>query len=119
MTERGGGRTAPRSVTRADVARYAGVSTAVVSYVVNNGPRPVAAETAARVRDAIALLGYQPNANARALKLGTTGLLGLLLPDTSNPFFAEFALAIEQSAGDRGFALLVANSGSDPGWRRG
>ena len=47
----------PRSVTLADVARYAGVSTAVVSYVVNNGPRPVAPDTADRVRDAIAVLG--------------------------------------------------------------
>ncbi|WP_344801228.1 LacI family DNA-binding transcriptional regulator [Microlunatus ginsengisoli] len=102
-------------MTRSDVARYAGVSTAVVSYVVNNGPRPVAATTAARVRDAIAVLGYQPNANARALKLGTAGLLGLLVPDTGNPFFAEYALAIEQAATQRGLALLIANSGSDLG----
>ena len=90
-----------------------GSATAVVSYVVNNGPRPVAPATAGRVRDAIAVLGYQPNANARALKLGTAGLLGLLVPDTGNPFFAEYALAIEQAAAERGLALLIANSGSD------
>ena len=100
-------------VTRTDVARLAGVSTAVVSYVVNDGPRPVAAHTAARVRDAIEVLGYRPNASARALKLGTTGLLGLVVPDASNPFYAELALEIERAATARGLALLVASSNSD------
>lgn len=54
-------------VARTDVARYAGVSTAVVSYVINGGPKPVATATAARVREAIKALQYQPNATARAL----------------------------------------------------
>ena len=108
------GRSAAKAVTRADVARYAGVSSAVVSYVVNDGPKPVAASTAARVREAIDVLGYRPNINARALKLGTTGMLGLVVPDSSNPFFAEFALEIEQVATERGLALLVASSNSDP-----
>ena len=58
-------------VTRKDVARYAGVSTAVVSYVVNGGPKNVAPATEAKVRDAIRILGYRPNAAARALKLGS------------------------------------------------
>jgi LacI family transcriptional regulator len=96
------------------VARYAGVSSAVVSYVVNDGPKPVAAATAARVREAIDVLGYRPNVNARALKLGTTGMLGLVVPDCSNPFFAEFALEIERVATSRGVALVMANSNSDP-----
>ena len=47
-----------RAATRADVARYAGVSTAVVSYVVNEGPRRVAPDTAARVRAAVQALDY-------------------------------------------------------------
>ncbi len=102
-----------RVVTRSDVARLAGVSSAVVSYVVNDGPRPVAVETAARVRDAIELLGYRPNASARALKLGTTGVLGLVVPDSSNPFYAELALEIERVATGSGLALLVASSNSD------
>src|SRR5689334_914138 len=89
-----------KAVTRDDVARYAGVSSAVVSYVVNDGPRPVAAATAARVRDAIELLGYRPNAAARALKVGSSGLLALVVPDSSNPFFAEFSLEIEKVASE-------------------
>ena len=85
----------------------------MVSYVVNNGPRPVATETAARVRDAIDILGYRPNITARALKLGSTGMIGLVVPDSSNPFFAEYALEIERVAAERGLALLMANSASD------
>ena len=107
------GRSNGKVVTRADVARLAGVSTAVVSYVVNDGPRPVAPHTASRVRDAIELLGYRPNLTARALKLGTTGILGLVVPDSSNPFYAELGLEIERAASANGAALLIASSNSD------
>jgi LacI family transcriptional regulator len=100
----------PRPPTRADVARYAGVSTAVVSYVVNDGPRRVAPETAARVRAAIEILKYRPNVNARALKKGSTDMLGLVLPDITNPFFAEYARALEMAAAAHGYVLVVANS---------
>ena len=99
-----------KRVTRQDVARYAGVSTAVISYVINSGPRPVAPATEERVLDAIRLLGYQPNAAARALKLGSTELLGLVLPDSTNPYFAELARAIEEAADEKGYALLLTNS---------
>lgn len=104
---------AQRPVTRADVARYAGVSSAVVSYVINNGPKGVAEPTAARVRAAIDLLGYRPNLNARALRSGSTHMLGLVLSDISNPFFAEFALQIQAEAGARGYVMLMANSHAD------
>lgn len=99
-----------RAPTRSDVARYAGVSTAVVSYVVNDGPRPVAPQTAARVRAAIEILNYRPNVNARALKKGSTDMLGLVLPDVTNPFFAEYARALEVAAAAHGYVLVVANS---------
>ncbi len=101
-------------VTRADVAREAGVSTAVVSYVVNNGPRPVAAETADRVRAAMTALHYQPNLNARALKRGRSQTLGLVTVDSLNPFFIELSLAVEQAAALRGHRMLVAESHGDP-----
>ncbi len=101
-------------VTRSDVARYAGVSTAVVSYVVNSGPRPVAEATAARVRDAIRVLGYRPNASARALRTGSTQMIGLVGPEIGNPHFAEMAVAVEQCAARHGHAVLLVNSGNDP-----
>ena len=59
-----------RRATRADVARYAGVSSAVVSYTVNSGPRHVAPATRARVLEAIRVLGYRPNAAARTSVAG-------------------------------------------------
>ena len=70
-----------RRATRADVARLAGVSTAVVSYVFNNGPRPVAADTAQQVREAAEKLHYRPNSVARALSTGSSKTLGIVVPD--------------------------------------
>lgn len=104
----------PRSVTLADVARFAGVSTAVVSYVVNNGPRPVAPETAERVREAIEFLGYRPNTQARALSTGSTGTIGVIHQGTANPFFGEFNDIVYEAASDAGVALLTANSAGRP-----
>lgn len=105
--------TNPRAVTRADVARYAGVSTSVVSYVVHDGPRPVAAETAARVREAIRVLGYRPNASAQALRTGSSKMLGLIVPELDNPFWSELAVAVTHAAAARGYDLLIANSDGD------
>jgi LacI family transcriptional regulator len=102
---------APRTqVTRKDVARYAGVSTAVVSYVVNGGPKKVAPATEAKVQEAIRQLGYRPNAAARALKLGSSETIGLVIPDNSNPFFSMLAHAVEDAAGALGYALVLTNS---------
>jgi len=98
------------SITRKDVALHAGVSTAVVSYVVNEGPRNVAPATRARVLESISSLGYRPNAAARALKLGVTELVGLVLSDNANPYFAEFSRAIEKAATDKGLSVIFTNS---------
>ena len=61
-----------------DVARKAGVSTATVSYVINNS-RAVGAETKKKVEDAIRELNYVPNLSARKLKKGKSHLIGLIL----------------------------------------
>lgn len=65
------------AVTRSDVARLAGVAPAVVSYVLNHGPRPVEA--------AIRKLDYRPNAIASALRGGSTRSIGFLTPNQRNP----------------------------------
>lgn len=109
---------AGRPVTRNDVARHAGVSTAVVSYVVNRGPKKVSAATEERVRTAIQTLGYQPNLTARALSSGSTQTFGLIVPDLINPFFAEFAFAIEKAASLRDYTMLVAHSDGGPATER-
>ena len=97
-----------RDVTRDDVARLAGVSSAVVSYVVNNGPRPVAEATRGRVLDAIDKLGYRPNSAARALITGRSDLIGLIVPDIRNPYFAALAQAAEEAARAQSVNLVLA-----------
>jgi LacI family transcriptional regulator len=97
-----------RTVTRDDVARLAGVSSAVVSYVVNNGPRPVADATRRRVLDAIDKLGYRPNAAARTLITGRSDLIGLIVPDIRNPYFAALAQAAEVAARAHSVNLVLA-----------
>ena len=97
-------------VTRDDVARLAGTSTAVVSYVINNGPRPVAPATRERVLAAIKDLGYRPDRVAQAMASRRTDLIGLIVPDARQPFFAEMAHAVEQAASERGKMVLVGNS---------
>lgn len=97
-------------VTRDDVARLAGTSTAVVSYVINNGPRPVAPATRERVLAAIKELGYRPDRVAQAMASRRTDLIGLIVPDARQPFFGEMAHAVEQAASERGKMVLVGNS---------
>lgn len=95
-------------VNRADVARLAGVSPAVVSYVLNDS-HPVSAATRKRVEAAIAELDYRPNAVARSLATARSHTIGLLIPDSSNSYFAELAAAVEDAALAAGFVVLLGN----------
>ncbi|MDN5985557.1 MAG: LacI family transcriptional regulator [Propionibacterium sp.] len=104
-----------RPTTRADVARRAGVSPAVVSYVVNDGPRPVASQTRRRVLEAIRELGYHPNPSARALKTGSTGLIGVVVPEILNAYFSEFVDAIDVAARRRASSILLSITHEDAG----
>lgn len=92
------------------MARLAGTSTAVVSYVINDGPRPVAAATKERVLAAIKELGYRPDRVAQAMASRRTDLIGMIVPDARQPFFGEMAHAVEQAAAERGKMVLVGNS---------
>lgn len=99
-----------RAVTREDVARLAQVSTAVVSYVINDGPRPVAEETRARVRWAIDQLGFRPNARARALSLGASFTYGVMVPNVQNMFHAAIVQALEDALAARDLSMLLAHA---------
>lgn len=102
------------AVTLADVARRSGTSTAVVSYVMNNGPRPVAPATREKVLKAAAELGYRPNRIARALRSRTSGVVGLVLADSSNPYFAALARHVEQALERHDKLTLIGNAGYAP-----
>ena len=107
------GRKPARAATRNDVARLSGVNSAVLSYVVNDGPRPVAPATRARVLEAIAKLGYRPNAASRSLITGRSHLLGLIVPDLENPYFAGLAKAVETAAAESEMRLVLAQCASE------
>lgn len=97
--------------TRVDVAREAGTSVAVVSYVINNGPRPVADATRLRVLAAVQKTGYRPNSVARALASGTSKTYGLVVPNIGNAFVASLAHALQQEALNNGMVMLLGDAG--------
>jgi LacI family transcriptional regulator len=98
--------------TVADVARACGVGTMTVSRVVNGG-KLVSAATAARVREVIAKLGYEPNEAARILKGQASRTIGLIVPDLADPFFSTCAHAIQQMAAKHGYMTLLLASERD------
>ena len=89
-----------------DVAARAGVSIKTVSNVVN-GYVHVSPETRARVQVAIDELGYTPNAAARQLRSGRSGVIALALPELQSPYFAEVAGLIVQAAERRSWTVLI------------
>jgi LacI family transcriptional regulator len=96
-----------------EVARAADVSVATVSHVINR-TRFVSSELAERVRDAMNELGYTPDATARSLRVRRTQTIGLVVPDNSNPFFAELGQAIEEAGFDAGYTTILGNSAEQP-----
>ncbi len=90
-----------------DVAKAAGVSTATVSRVVNNGPK-VGTKTREHVLHVMAELGYTPNANARALASQQSKTIGVVIPDLTDPFFASLANGVELVAREQGMQTLLS-----------
>lgn len=98
-----------KRATIKDVAALAGVSAATVSRTLDNRPE-ISSETKEKVRAACQALGYVPNAAARGLTGRRTNIIGVVVPDVSNPYFSGMATAIEQRAAREGFRVLLSNS---------
>ena len=92
-----------------DVAQKAGVSIATVSHIINH-TRFVSDELSGRVRSVIDELGYEPHAVARSLRGQKTHMIGLILPDNTNPFFAEVARGVEDACFIAGYSVILCNS---------
>lgn len=97
-----------------DVARLARVSISTVSRVINE-PTLVREETRTRVQEAIRTLRYQPSRVARRLRVenGRANLIGLVIPDIQNPFFADVARGVEDMAQQHGYMVFLGNSDED------
>ncbi len=100
-----------------DVALRAGVSPRTVSNVVS-GAVPVAPATRARVEEALRELRYRPNAAARSLRRGRSGLVALVVPEVGSPYFGEVAARLADVAEQRGWTLLIEQTGGDPARER-
>ncbi|MGN6531652.1 MAG: LacI family DNA-binding transcriptional regulator [Ginsengibacter sp.] len=101
-----------KKVLLKDIADYVGVSTALVSYVMNNKEQEerVGAEIAKKIRKAAIKLNYQPNFIAKSLKSGKTNTIGLIVADISNPFFSNIARIIEDEARKLGYVVIFGSS---------
>src|SRR5471030_3090166 len=99
------------------VAQLAGVSFTTVSHVLNE-TRPVSADARARVLAAVEALHYVPSALARSMKSRTTGTIGLIIPNNTNPYFSEVARGIQDSCYAAGYSVILCNSDDDPAKQR-
>jgi LacI family fructose operon transcriptional repressor len=96
-----------------EVAAAAGVSTATVSRVLSNGLH-VRPEVRERVLATVERLGYRPNLVARSLRSQQSSTIGLIVSDISNPFFTAISRAVEDSAYEQGFSVLLCNTDENP-----
>lgn len=101
-----------KKVSLKDIAKKAGVSTALVSYTLNNKEKEgrVGKEMAKKIRKIAEELQYRPNQIAKSLKSGSTQTLGVIVADISNPFFANIARVIEDMAKSRGYTVIFGSS---------
>lgn len=107
--------TQPRGRAKlADVARAAGVSPATVSRVLNGNSR-VDPQLAKRVHEARAELGYRGNSLARGLRKQENNVIGVLVPDVTNPFFTDLVRSIEDTLRSHGMLLVLCNTDETPG----
>ena len=100
------------NITIKDIAKVANVSYATVSRALS-GISGVSEKTRSRVLKICEELGYTPNYMARSMVTKATNIIGLIVPDISNPFMSEMAFNIEQFARESGYHIMLCNSVND------
>lgn len=93
-----------------DIAKLAKVSVATVSFVLNNLDYKITPETKERVLQAAKELHYQPNAIAQSLRTNRSGIIGLIIPSITNPFYPAIARGVEDAAEAAGYTVFLCNS---------
>lgn len=107
-----------RKTTIKDIADAAGVSVALVSFVMNNmsgGKYRVSAKTTKKILSISEELNYQPNNAARSLRKGRSNTIGVILSDISNPFFSDIARCIEDKAYQYKYTVIFGSTDEDAG----
>jgi LacI family transcriptional regulator len=104
-----------KKVSMKDIAEKVGVSTALVSYVLNGleKEKRVGTEVVKKIQAAAKELKYKPNQIARSLRKGSTSTIGLVVADISNPFFGQLARVIEDEAAKFGYTVIFGSSDED------
>lgn len=97
-------------VTIKDIARYADVSTATVSKIINKKDSSISEDTRSKVLRIVKEYGYVPNRVASSMVTKKTKTLGLVIPDIANPFFPEVARGAEDKANQEGYNLILCNT---------
>ena len=105
-----------RRVTIRDVAKQASVSPSTVSRVLTGSPTqiPISDKTRSRVRQVATDLGYRPHPSARALSGKSTGLLGVIVRELDDPFFAQLTEVLSNVAKEKGYDLVLGNAKREP-----
>lgn len=101
------------AVTIREIAKELGVNISTVSRSLNNSPS-VSAQTREKVLQAARSMGYRRDARATALRTGKSGIIGVVVGDIVNPFFAQLADRIEKKAQDLDLRLMIGNGGENP-----
>ena len=111
----------PKHITIKDIAQEAGVSIALVSFVMNNrieadGKQKyrVSEATKEKILEVAKRLNYRPNSAARILRQGRTHVLGVILSDLGNIFYGTIAHYLEKAAHDQGYTVLFGSTEEDP-----
>lgn len=100
-----------KKVSIKDIAAHVGVSTALVSYVLNNKKEGrIGKEVTAKIKQAAIDLNYQPNQIARSLKAQKTLTIGLIVADIANPYSSQIARIIEDEAQNHGYTVIFGSS---------
>ncbi|QNF32814.1 LacI family DNA-binding transcriptional regulator [Adhaeribacter swui] len=105
-----------KKISLKDIAQKAGVSTALVSYVLSGKEKEsrVGQEIALKIKQIAKELNYQPNHLAKSLRSGKTYTIGLIIADISNPFFANIARIVEDEAKKSGYTVIIGSSDENP-----
>lgn len=99
-------------VTLKDIAKEAGVSVTTVCRALQNKAE-ISEPTKQKIKELAEKYDYQPNVIARSLRLREMRVLGLLIPDNSNPYFARLVKGVEETAKKNNYAVIVANTNED------